>query len=63
MIGSLIAAAAIVAVAILVVTAKFGPTSTAELDAREAIAKERADAREERLEAIEERREGRREER
>ena len=44
MIGSLIAAAAIVAIAILVVTAKFGPTSTAELDAREEIAKERADA-------------------
>jgi hypothetical protein len=60
--GSLIAAAVIVAVAILVVTAKFGPTSTAELDAREEIAKERADAREERLEAIEERREERREE-
>jgi hypothetical protein len=61
MIGSLIAAAAIVAIAILVVTAKFGPTSTAELDAREEIAKERADALEERLEAREERREQRRE--
>jgi hypothetical protein len=63
MIGSLIAAAAIVAIAILVVTAKFGPTSTAKLDAREEIAKERADALEERLDAREERREERRQQR
>ena len=59
LIGSLVVAALIVVVAVLVVTAKFGPTSVAELDARE----ERQDAREERLEerreAIEERRENR----
>ena len=34
-IGSLLVAAAIVAIAIVVVTAKLGPTSTAELEARE----------------------------
>jgi hypothetical protein len=53
-IGSLLVAAAIVAIAIVVVTAKFGPTSTAELEARE-------EAREQRIEAIEERREAREE--
>lgn len=61
LIGSLLAAVAIAAVAIVVVTAKLGPTSTAELeareerierriDAREELAKERREAREERLE-------------
>jgi len=55
--GSVLVALAIVAIAILVVTAHFGPTATAELEAREDIAKERAEAREEREEAREERRE------
>lgn len=55
--GSLLVAAAIVAIAIIVVTAHFGPTSSAELEAREErlelreeIAEERAEAREQRLE-------------
>jgi hypothetical protein len=60
MIGSLLAGAVIVAVAILIVTLKFGPTSSAELEAREDAAKERVEAREERLEALEETREERR---
>jgi hypothetical protein len=57
LLGSLLAAAAIVAIAIIVVTAHFGPTSSAELEAREErlelreeIVEERAEAREERLE-------------
>jgi hypothetical protein len=57
MIGSLLAAVVIIALAIAVVTAKLGPTSTAELEARQDIAKERADEREARLEALEDRRE------
>lgn len=59
MIGSLLAAVVIIALAIAVVTAKLGPTSTAELEARKDIAKERADEREARLEALEDRREKR----
>jgi hypothetical protein len=35
MIGSLLVAVALVAVAVVAVTAKLGPTSAAELDARE----------------------------
>jgi len=52
--GSLLAALAIAAVAVAVVTAHFGPTSTAKLEAREDIVKERAEAREEAREAREE---------
>ncbi len=37
MIGSLLVAVAIVAVTIAAVTAKFGPTSAAELEAREEL--------------------------
>ena len=58
-VGSLLVAAAIVAIAIGVVTAKLGPTSTAELEAREEARDQRIDAIEERREAREERREGR----
>jgi hypothetical protein len=46
MLGSLLVAPAIVAVAIAIVTAHFGPTSSAELDARE----ERLEQREENIE-------------
>lgn len=59
LIGSLLVAAAIVAIAIVVVTAKLGPTSTAELDAQEDRLKQRIELREERLEQLEERREER----
>jgi hypothetical protein len=55
--GSVLVALAIVALAIAVVTAHFGPTATAELEAREDIAKERAEQREEAREAREEARE------
>ena len=57
--GSLLAAAAIVAVAIAVVTAHFGPTSSAELESREERLEERQDLREERLEERQELREER----
>jgi hypothetical protein len=57
MLGSLLAALAIAAIAIVVVTAHFGPTSTAKLEAREDILKERVDAREERAKEREELRE------
>jgi hypothetical protein len=59
MIGSLLVAAGIVAVAIIAVTAKLGPTSTAELDAREERVELRLEREEERREAREERREQR----
>lgn len=59
--GSVLVALAICAVAIAVVTAHFGPTSTAELEAREDIAKERTERREEAREAREEAREEREE--
>ena len=58
LIGSLLVAAAIVAMVIVAVTAKLGPTSTAELEARGAR-DARIEAREERLEQREERREDR----
>ena len=58
--GSLLLALAIAAVAVAVVTAHFGPTSTAKLEAREDIVKQRTDAREEAREAREEAREERR---
>lgn len=54
LIGSLLVALAIVAIVILAVTARLGPTSIAEFDARE-------ERREQRLEALEERAEERRE--
>ena len=47
------------AVAIAVVTAHFGPTSTAKLEAREDIVKERQELREQRAEEREEAREER----
>ncbi len=57
LLGSLLAALAIAAVAVAVVTAKFGPTSSAERDLqeqrieqREEAIEERQDLREERLE-------------
>jgi hypothetical protein len=50
LLGSLLAALAIAAIAIAVVTAHFGPTSTAKLEAREDVVKERVDTREERAE-------------
>ena len=62
LLGSLLAALAIVAVAIVVVTAHFGPTASAELEAREDIVKERVDAREERAKEREDAREERLEE-
>ena len=55
--GSLLVAAAIVALVIVAVTAKLGPTSVAELEAREEAREERIDAREERREQAQERRE------
>jgi hypothetical protein len=60
--GSVFVALAIAAIAITAVTAHFGPTSTAKLEAREDIVKERTkqreDRAEERAEAREERLEG-----
>ena len=58
LLGSLLVALAIVAIAIVVVTARFGPTSAAELDAQE----ERRDQRLDRLEERREQREDAREE-
>jgi hypothetical protein len=55
--GSLLVALAIAAIAIAVVTAHFGPTASAELEAREERVEQRLEAREERREAAEERRE------
>lgn len=55
--GSLLVALAIAAVAIAVVTAHFGPTASAELEAREERVEQRLEAREERAELREERRE------
>lgn len=56
-IGSLLAAGAIVAIAIVVVTAKLGPTSSAELEAREERLELRIEQQEEAREAQEEARE------
>jgi len=55
--GSILVALAIAAVAIAVVTAHFGPTSTARLEAREDAVDARIDVREERRDAAEDRRE------
>ena len=62
LLGSLLAALAIAAIAIAVVTAHFGPTSTAKLEAREDIVKEHSKAREDRAKEREEAREERLEE-
>ena len=57
--GSLVAAALIVIVAIALVTLKFGATSAAEREALEERQEQRLEAEEERREAAEERREER----
>jgi hypothetical protein len=61
MLGSLAVAATIVAIVIAVVTSKLGPTSVAELDAREERRDERIELREERRERRQDLREERRE--
>jgi hypothetical protein len=55
--GSVLVALAIAAIAIAVVTAHFGPTSSAELEVREERIELREEAAEEREDALEERRE------
>ncbi len=55
--GALVAAVVLIAVTIAIVTATFGETPVAELEAREEVAKERTERLEERREAAEERRE------
>ncbi|HET6998636.1 MAG TPA: hypothetical protein VFI03_08605 [Solirubrobacterales bacterium] len=57
--GSVLIALAIAAVAIALVTAHFGATSTAKLEAREDIIKERQELRDQRAEEREEAREER----
>jgi hypothetical protein len=57
MLGSLLVAALIVVVAILVVNAKFGTTSAADREARQDRQEQRIDAQEERREQQEEQRE------
>ena len=59
LVGSLLVAAAIFAVAIVAVTAQLGPTSAAELDAREEARDARIDAREELRDERQDRREER----
>jgi len=59
--ASVLVALAIVALVIVVVTARFGPTSTAELEHREELLKQRQEQREEELERREKAREERRE--
>ena len=63
MIGSLLVALAIAGVTVAAVTAKLGPTSAAELEAREERLEERHELREERLERQRELREEREERR
>ena len=58
-VGSVLVAAAIVAVAIVVVTARLGATPVAEIEAREARVDAREDAREGREKAREEREDAR----
>ncbi|HEX2128829.1 MAG TPA: hypothetical protein VHF58_06390 [Solirubrobacterales bacterium] len=55
--GSLLAAVVLIAITIAIVTAKFGETPVAELEAREEAAEQRIEQAEERREAAEERRE------
>jgi hypothetical protein len=57
MLGSLLVAIAIVAVTIIAVTAKLGPTSAAELDARQERQEQRLEHQEERREQQQDRRE------
>jgi hypothetical protein len=57
MVGSLLVALAIVAAVIVAVTLQLGPTSVAELDAREEARELRQERIEEAREALEERRE------
>jgi type II secretory pathway pseudopilin PulG len=59
MIGSLLVALAIVALAIAVVTGQFGPTSAAEIELKEERMDQREKLRDERRDAREERREAR----
>jgi hypothetical protein len=59
LLGSVLAALTIAAIAIAVVSAHFGPTASAELEAREDVVKARLEAREERLEARQKAREER----
>lgn len=56
-IASIVVALAIVAVAIVVTTNKFGTTSSAELEGREDRAKQQEELAEQRQEALEERQE------
>ncbi len=58
--GSLLVALTIVAIVIIAVTARIGPTSAAEQDALEEREKQRTERLEERREALEEQRERRR---
>ena len=60
MLGSLLVAAAIAAIAVAVVTAHFGPTSSAERELQEQRLEQREEAIEERQELHEERLEQRR---
>jgi hypothetical protein len=55
LLGSLLAAIAIVAVAVAVVTAKFGPTSSAEREIQEERIEQREEAIDERRERLEQR--------
>ena len=55
LIGSFLVAAAIVAIAIVVVTAQFGPTSAAEQESLEERQEQREELREERQELREQR--------
>jgi hypothetical protein len=59
LVGSLLVAVAIVAIAIAIVTANLGPTSAAELDAREERLEQRLDLREEQAKQRREAREDR----
>jgi len=61
LVGSLVAALLIVAIAIAIVTLKFGATSAAQQEALEERQEQRFEAEEERREAAEERREEARE--
>lgn len=56
-IGSILVAVAIVAITIAIVTAKFGPTPSAEIDAQEDRLELQEDLADERRDAAEERRE------
>jgi hypothetical protein len=57
LLGSLLAAIILIALTIAIVTARFGETPVAELEAREEAAEQRIEQAEERREAAEKRRE------